>query len=317
MTSPRLLRALGLAPPAPTLDDLVALAHQEALGPDRSSSSTSPTSKRRTAPRRSLERRISRSSPRPLQADGRLRLELADARSTATLVESRPRLDFLAERAQRRARRAAGPRQNHDRARTSRTRPSSPGTRVLFITAAQLLLDLGAQESARALDRRLQHYAKVGLLVHRRGRLPRLRQPQRRPALPGRQPPVREEEPRAHHQPRLRRLAHHLPQRRRAPPRSSTASSTTPTSSLSRARATAVATPRTSGGRAAATLHPPRPRPPPPDPCATSRTLFPLPISRRPARARRRSFVDRGVAGHHRSRRRAPVAAITRSAIAA
>ena len=87
------------------------------------------------------------------------------------------------------------------------------GHSVLFITAAQLLLDLGGQESARALDRRLQHYAKHRSARHRRDRLPRLRQPQRRPALPGRQPSLREEEPRPHHQPRLQRLADHLPER--------------------------------------------------------------------------------------------------------
>ncbi len=39
------------------------------------------------------------------------------------------------------------------------------GHGALFISAAQLLLDLGAQESARALDRRLKHYAKIGLLI--------------------------------------------------------------------------------------------------------------------------------------------------------
>jgi DNA replication protein DnaC len=39
------------------------------------------------------------------------------------------------------------------------------GHSVLFLTAAQLLLDLGSQESSRTLDRRLKHYAKVSLLV--------------------------------------------------------------------------------------------------------------------------------------------------------
>jgi len=38
------------------------------------------------------------------------------------------------------------------------------GTHVLFTTAAQLLLDLGAQESTRALARRLNYYATRGLL---------------------------------------------------------------------------------------------------------------------------------------------------------
>lgn len=39
------------------------------------------------------------------------------------------------------------------------------GHSVIFTTAAQLLLDLAAQESARALERRLRHYAKASLLV--------------------------------------------------------------------------------------------------------------------------------------------------------
>jgi len=39
------------------------------------------------------------------------------------------------------------------------------GHRVLFLTAAQLLLDLGGQDSARALARRLQYYTQQGLLV--------------------------------------------------------------------------------------------------------------------------------------------------------
>ena len=39
------------------------------------------------------------------------------------------------------------------------------GHSALFLTAADLLLDLAGQESARALDRRLKHYARVGLLA--------------------------------------------------------------------------------------------------------------------------------------------------------
>lgn len=39
------------------------------------------------------------------------------------------------------------------------------GHTALFTTASQLLLDLGAQDSPRALDRRLKHYAHCGLLV--------------------------------------------------------------------------------------------------------------------------------------------------------
>lgn len=39
------------------------------------------------------------------------------------------------------------------------------GHSVLFVTAAQVLIDLRAQESARALERRLKYYARVGLLI--------------------------------------------------------------------------------------------------------------------------------------------------------
>ncbi len=39
------------------------------------------------------------------------------------------------------------------------------GYSVLFTTASQLLLDLGSRDSSRSLDRRLRHYARVGLLV--------------------------------------------------------------------------------------------------------------------------------------------------------
>lgn len=39
------------------------------------------------------------------------------------------------------------------------------GRTVLFLTAAQLMLDLASQESARALDRRLRYYANISVLV--------------------------------------------------------------------------------------------------------------------------------------------------------
>jgi DNA replication protein DnaC len=38
------------------------------------------------------------------------------------------------------------------------------GHSVLFVTAADMLLDLTSQESARALERRLKHYVRFGLL---------------------------------------------------------------------------------------------------------------------------------------------------------
>lgn len=39
------------------------------------------------------------------------------------------------------------------------------GRSALFISATALLLDLSSQESPRALERKLRHYAKIGLLV--------------------------------------------------------------------------------------------------------------------------------------------------------
>lgn len=39
------------------------------------------------------------------------------------------------------------------------------GHSVLFVTAAQMLLNLSSQESARALERRLRHYQRFALLV--------------------------------------------------------------------------------------------------------------------------------------------------------
>lgn len=39
------------------------------------------------------------------------------------------------------------------------------GRSVLFLSASKLLLDLAGQEGARALERRLRYFAKVGLLV--------------------------------------------------------------------------------------------------------------------------------------------------------
>lgn len=39
------------------------------------------------------------------------------------------------------------------------------GRSALFVSASDLLLDLSGQESPRALERKLRHYAKIGLLV--------------------------------------------------------------------------------------------------------------------------------------------------------
>ena len=95
------------------------------------------------------------------------------------------------------------------------------GHSALFTTAADLLLDLSGQETARALERRLKHYTRPALVAIDEGRLPRLRCTRRRPHLPARQSPLRAPLPADHHQPALQALGHRLPQRllRRRPDR--------------------------------------------------------------------------------------------------
>lgn len=44
-------------------------------------------------------------------------------------------------------------------------RSAAIGHSVLLVTAAELLMDRGSQDSARGLDRRLRHYAQPALLV--------------------------------------------------------------------------------------------------------------------------------------------------------
>ena len=72
------------------------------------------------------------------------------------------------------------------------------GHSARFLTAADLILDLTRQETARALQHRLRSYLRPTPPRHRRSRLPLLRRARRRPPLPGRQPPLRAEVARDH-----------------------------------------------------------------------------------------------------------------------
>ena len=87
------------------------------------------------------------------------------------------------------------------------------GKTALFTTAADLLLDLNGQETARALERRLRHYTRPALLCVGRAGLSRLRRPCRGPDLPARQPTLRAPLTADHHQPALQELGHRLSQR--------------------------------------------------------------------------------------------------------
>jgi DNA replication protein DnaC len=156
------LRALGLLTTSSTLDDLVAVATKKRWGPAEILEHIADLEEKDRA-RRGLERRMSRS-----------RLEKFKPMSDfdwnwpkkieRPLVESLLSLDFL-EGARNVVLVAPGGLGKTMIAQNIAHRAVLAGRSALFLSAAQLLLDLAAQESARALERRLRYFAKVGLLV--------------------------------------------------------------------------------------------------------------------------------------------------------
>ena len=156
------LRALGLLVAGSTLDDLVALATKKRWGATEILEHVADVEEKDRA-RRGLERRLSRSRLEKFKpmADFDWNWPTAIDRP---LVESLLGLDFV-EGARNVVLAAPGGLGKTMIAQNIAHRAILAGRSVLFLSAAQLLLDLGAQESARALDRRLHYYAKVGLLV--------------------------------------------------------------------------------------------------------------------------------------------------------
>jgi DNA replication protein DnaC len=157
-----LLRALGLSATADALDDLVALATKKRWSPVELFEHVVALEDKDRA-RRGLERRLKRS-----------RLErfkpMADydwnwpTKIDRPLTESVLRLDFLTEPRNVVLAAAQGLGKTMIAQNVAHNAVLG-GHGVLFISAAQLLLDLGAQESARTLERRLKYYAKIGLLI--------------------------------------------------------------------------------------------------------------------------------------------------------
>jgi DNA replication protein DnaC len=156
------LRALGLSGAADGLDDLVALATQKRWGPVQIFEHIADIEERERS-RRGLERRLSRSHL------GRFKT-IADydwnwpTKIDRPLVESAVGLHFLdaARNVVLVAPQGLGKTMI---AQNIAHQAIVAGHSVLFTTAAQMLLDLGGQESSRALERRLRHYAKQSLLV--------------------------------------------------------------------------------------------------------------------------------------------------------
>jgi DNA replication protein DnaC len=156
------LTALGLRYTAAHLDDVVALATKRRWSPTQLLEHLAESEQQERA-RRSLERRLLRS--RLGRFTPMSEFDWAwPKRIDRPAVEAALRLDFLAG-----ARNVVlvAP-QGLGKTMIAQNIAHAAvlaGTHVLFKTAAELLLDLGAQESARALGRRLNYYATRGLLV--------------------------------------------------------------------------------------------------------------------------------------------------------
>lgn len=157
-----LLRHLGLLAVAAGLDDLIALATKKRWGPTELLEHVAAVEEKDRA-RRGLERRLSRSRIDRFKPMADFDWNWPE-KIDRSLVESALRLDFVGE-ARNIVLVAPQGLGKTMIAQNIAQHAVLAGHSVLFISAAQLLLDLGGQESARALDRRLKHYAKIGILV--------------------------------------------------------------------------------------------------------------------------------------------------------
>jgi len=149
------LRALGLITASGMLDELVALATKKRWGPMEILEHVADAEEKDRA-RRGLDRRMScaRLDKFKPMADFDWNWPTAIDRP---LVDSLLTLDFV-ESARNVVLVAQGGLGKTTIAQSIAHRAVLAGKSARFISAAQLLLDLGAQESARALDRRLHYY---------------------------------------------------------------------------------------------------------------------------------------------------------------
>ena len=157
-----LLRSLGLLVTASTFDDVVALATKKRWGAAEILEHVAHLEDKDRA-RRGLERRLSRSRLQKFKPIADFDWNWPEA-IDRPLVESLLTLEFVAA-ARNVVLVAPGGLGKTTIAQNLAHNAILAGRSVLFVTAAQALLDLGAQESSRALERRLRYYANVGLLV--------------------------------------------------------------------------------------------------------------------------------------------------------
>jgi DNA replication protein DnaC len=156
------LKTLGLRHTAAHLDDLLAQATKRRWSAAQLLEHLAEVEQQERT-RRSLERRLARSRI------GRF-TPMSDfdwawpTRLDRAAVEAALRLEFLAEALNLVLVAAQGLGKTM-LAQNIAHQAVLAGHHVLFTTAAQLLLDLGSQESARGLARRLNHYCQRGLLL--------------------------------------------------------------------------------------------------------------------------------------------------------
>lgn len=156
------LKAIGLRLAAAQLDDIVSMATKKRWGPTEILEHVARVESDDRA-RRSLERRASRSKI------GRFK-PIADydwswpKKIDRDAIESALRLEFL-ERAGNIVLVAPQGLGKTMIAKNIAHQAVMAGHSVLFVAASQMLLDLGAQDSTRGLDRRLRHYNRHSLLV--------------------------------------------------------------------------------------------------------------------------------------------------------
>jgi DNA replication protein DnaC len=159
---PDALKTLGLYHTATHLDDLVALATKRRWSPIQLLEQLVAT-EHQDRTRRSLERRLARA--RIGRFTPMTEFDWAwPTRIDRAAVEAAGRLDFLAAGRNVVLVAAQGLGKTMI-AQNIAHQAVLAGHRVLFTTAAQLLLDLGGQDSPRGLARRLQYYTQQGLLL--------------------------------------------------------------------------------------------------------------------------------------------------------
>ena len=159
---PDALKALGLHHTAAHLDDVVALATKRRWSPTQLLEHLAELEQQERA-RRSLERRLLRSRVGRFTPMSDFDWNWPKRVERAT-IEAILRLDFLAEARNIVLVAAQGLGKTMIAQNIAHTAVLA-GHHVLFTTAAQLLLNLGSQESARGLARRLTHYTTRALLV--------------------------------------------------------------------------------------------------------------------------------------------------------